>query len=62
MAFFFEDLNHVADGGLYAELVQNRAFEFCSVDNPEYHGLTAWEKIERAGKQNSAWKRTWSFP
>ena len=25
---FFEDLNHAADGGLYAELVQNRSFEF----------------------------------
>ena len=24
---FFEDLNHAADGGLYAEMVQNRAFE-----------------------------------
>ncbi|WP_302416337.1 family 43 glycosylhydrolase [Blautia marasmi] len=47
---FFEDLNHAADGGLYAELIQNRAFEFCSVDNPEYHGLTAWEKIEKGGK------------
>ncbi|MCO7127894.1 hypothetical protein NIE88_19300 [Sporolactobacillus shoreicorticis] len=25
---FFEDLNHAADGGLYAEMVQNRSFEF----------------------------------
>ena len=24
---FFEDINHAADGGLYAELVQNRSFE-----------------------------------
>jgi hypothetical protein len=24
---FFEDVNHGADGGLYAELVQNRSFE-----------------------------------
>jgi hypothetical protein len=24
---FFEDLNYAADGGLYAELVQNRSFE-----------------------------------
>ena len=23
---FFEDLNYAADGGLYAELVQNRSF------------------------------------
>ena len=28
---FFEDINHAADGGLYAELIQNRAFESCTV-------------------------------
>ncbi|MBW4080338.1 alpha-L-arabinofuranosidase C-terminal domain-containing protein [Paenibacillus sp. S150] len=44
---FFEDLNHAADGGLYAELVQNRSFEFDPVDHKSYHALTAWEKIER---------------
>ena len=25
---FFEDINYAADGGLYAELVKNRSFEF----------------------------------
>ncbi len=25
---FFEDINHAADGGLYAELIQNRDFEY----------------------------------
>ena len=44
---FFEDLNHAADGGLYAEMVQNRSFEFDTVDNKEYHPLYAWEKVER---------------
>ena len=24
---FFEDINHAADGGLYAELISNRSFE-----------------------------------
>ena len=24
---FFEEINHAGDGGLYAELVQNRSFE-----------------------------------
>ncbi len=43
---FFEDINHAADGGLYAELVQNRSFEFDPVDRGEYHSLTAWEKSE----------------
>jgi len=46
---FFEDLNHAADGGLYAELVQNRSFEFEPIDRPDYHALTAWEKVERGG-------------
>ncbi|MGM0883203.1 MAG: alpha-L-arabinofuranosidase C-terminal domain-containing protein [Bacillota bacterium] len=44
---FFEDLNHAADGGLYAELIQNRSFEFDPIDRAEYHALTAWEKVER---------------
>ena len=42
---FFEDINHAADGGLYAELVRNRSFEFCEIDNKEYHALTAWERV-----------------
>ncbi|WP_210463551.1 alpha-L-arabinofuranosidase C-terminal domain-containing protein [Rufibacter roseolus] len=29
---FFEDLNYAADGGLYAELVQNRGFEYSPND------------------------------
>lgn len=44
---FFEDLNHAADGGLYAELVRNRSFEFDPADNPAYHALTGWETVER---------------
>jgi alpha-L-arabinofuranosidase len=27
-AFFFEDINFGADGGIYEELVKNRSFEF----------------------------------
>lgn len=30
---FFEDLNYAADGGLYAELIQNRSFEYSANDN-----------------------------
>ncbi|WP_295124890.1 alpha-L-arabinofuranosidase C-terminal domain-containing protein [uncultured Chitinophaga sp.] len=32
MGVFFEDLNYAADGGLYAELVQNRGFEYALSD------------------------------
>lgn len=52
---FFEDLNHAADGGLYAEMVQNRSFEFCAVDNPSYHPLMAWEKIEKKYSRMQWW-------
>mgnify|MGYP000496948004 CR=1 FL=1 len=27
---FFEDINFAADGGLYAEMIKNRSFEFLS--------------------------------
>ncbi len=43
---FFEDINHAADGGLYAELIRNRSFE----DGPAYGQLAdmqAW-RIEAA--------------
>ena len=32
MGIFFEDINYAADGGLYAELVQNRDFEYVLSD------------------------------
>ncbi len=46
---FFEDINHAADGGLYAELVRNRSFEFDKIDKDDYTPMTAWELIERDG-------------
>ncbi|MFJ4501894.1 alpha-L-arabinofuranosidase C-terminal domain-containing protein [Streptomyces sp. NPDC088864] len=50
---FFEDINNAADGGLYAELVQNRSFEFSPVDNSAYTPLTAWEQIASGGATGS---------
>lgn len=32
MGVFFEDINYAADGGLYAELIQNRGFEYHPAD------------------------------
>ncbi|MEK8225791.1 carbohydrate binding domain-containing protein [Oerskovia sp. M15] len=46
---FYEDINYAADGGLYAELVRNRSFEFNSSDNSSFTGLTAWAKVDRNG-------------
>ena len=39
---FFEDLSYAADGGLYAELVQNRSFEYSPADNRDWNPMTAW--------------------
>ncbi|MDP4185856.1 MAG: alpha-L-arabinofuranosidase C-terminal domain-containing protein, partial [Bacteroidota bacterium] len=42
---FFEDINYAADGGLYAELIQNRSFEYSPTDRKGWNSLTAWEYI-----------------
>ena len=39
---FFEDINYSADGGLYAELVRNRDFEFNDLDHGGWNALTGW--------------------
>lgn len=39
---FFEDINYAADGGIYAELVQNRDFEYTRRDNGKWNAMTAW--------------------
>ncbi len=33
---FFEDINHAADGGLYAELISNRSFEDADKETPTW--------------------------
>src|SRR3984885_11594115 len=44
---FFEDINFGADGGLYAELVKNRGFEF---PDP----LMGWTKLSPSKAQGEA--------
>ena len=43
---FFEDINYAADGGLYAELVQNRDFEYMPSDksfrDDKWNGQHSW--------------------
>src|SRR3712207_1337867 len=51
---FFEDINFAADGGLYAELVRNRSFEFLPVDNRSYTPLTAWTVTATGGGSGTA--------
>jgi len=47
---FFEDINYAADGGLYAELIQNRSFEYSPLARREWTNLTAWELAPRGGR------------
>ncbi len=49
LGIFFEDINYAADGGLYAELVQNRSFEYSPLEQPTWTPLTGWELIARGG-------------
>ncbi|WP_288206473.1 alpha-L-arabinofuranosidase C-terminal domain-containing protein [uncultured Parabacteroides sp.] len=43
---FFEDINYAADGGLYAELIQNRDFEYSPADkegnDPAWNSKKSW--------------------
>ncbi len=51
---FFEDLNYAADGGLYAELIQNRSFEYSSADHPDWNFFTSWELRQNGGSASIA--------
>ncbi len=51
IGIFFEDISYAADGGLYAELVQNRSFEYRATEQPHWAPLTAWEQVARDGGQ-----------
>jgi alpha-N-arabinofuranosidase len=43
---FFEDINFGADGGLYAELIKNRSFEFSTP-------LMGWKDLKQEGSQGT---------
>ena len=47
VGIFFEDINYAADGGLYAELVQNRDFEYAPSDkkgrDKSWNSYKAWK-------------------
>ena len=50
---FYEDINRAADGGLYAELVQNRSFEYSPIDNGSYTPMTSWTTVSSNGGAGS---------
>ena len=43
IGIFFEDISYAADGGLYAEMVQNRDFEYTPADHSGWNAFTAWQ-------------------
>ena len=45
IGIFFEDISNAADGGLYAELVQNGAFEYNAGERAGWGPGTAWRFI-----------------
>ena len=48
IGIFFEDISSAADGGLYAELVQNGSFEYSPVERDGWGPGTAW-RLARLG-------------
>ncbi len=48
LGIFFEDISSAADGGLYAELIQNGSFEFNPSERDGWGPGTAW-KVVRPG-------------
>lgn len=45
IGIFFEDISSAADGGLYAELIQNGSFEFNLTERDGWGAGTAWQTI-----------------
>ena len=45
IGIFFEDISSSADGGLYAELIQNGSFEFSPVERDGWGPGTAWRMV-----------------
>jgi alpha-L-arabinofuranosidase len=48
IGIFFEDISSSADGGLYAELIQNGSFEYSPAERDGWGAGTAW-KVTRPG-------------
>jgi alpha-N-arabinofuranosidase len=53
LGIFFEDLNHAGDGGLYAELIQNRSFEFRAAEQPTWNNLSFWTLTPLGGAKGA---------
>lgn len=46
IGLFFEDINYGADGGIYAEMLENRSFDFFpTMEYEDISPLTAWDTV-----------------
>ena len=45
IGIFFEDISSAADGGLYAELLQNGSFEFSPAERDGWGPGPAWKQV-----------------
>ncbi|MCH5187884.1 MAG: alpha-L-arabinofuranosidase [Oscillospiraceae bacterium] len=53
IGIFFEDINYGADGGLYAELLENRSFDFFPTKINAYNSpLIAWKTVGAAAMES----------
>ena len=52
VGIFFEDISRAADGGLYAELLQNGDFEYSKSDRHGWNATTAWQGVEQVAEEN----------
>ena len=61
---FFEEISHAGDGGLYAELVQNRGFEeHVLPSSMTYRDGRAWavDALNYEHRNNRKWNIPWSI-
>ena len=52
IGLFFEDINYAADGGLYAEMIENRSFEarrYTGGADTSYDGMYSWSVYPSSG-------------
>ena len=56
IGIFFEDISRAADGGLYAELLQNGDFEYSQADKRGWNATTAWQGVGEVLTENGLGK------
>ncbi len=57
IGIFFEDISRAADGGVYAEMLQNGDFEYNAEDKKhQWNAKTAWEGVNKIETENGVSK------